>query len=76
MFICLECGKKFSTDKAARRAVERGCPRCHGTDIDLDPRTGSVIAALKREGREMDGMARRASAMGSDFLDHDHSMDH
>lgn len=34
LFECLECGRKFATVRAARRAVDQGCPRCGGTDID------------------------------------------
>lgn len=35
LFVCLECGRKFSTAKAAERAVDEGCPKCGGVDIDL-----------------------------------------
>lgn len=34
-FKCQECGKKFSTNAAARRAMSAGCPKCGGVDIDL-----------------------------------------
>ena len=37
MFVCLECGRKFKTVKAAERAADRGCPGCGGVDIDLGP---------------------------------------
>lgn len=33
---CLECGKKFKTVKAAQAAVNNGCPKCGGSDIDID----------------------------------------
>jgi hypothetical protein len=36
MFQCQECKRKFRTTKAADRAVDKGCPGCGGTDIDLD----------------------------------------
>ena len=36
MFVCLECGRKFRTVKAARSAANNGCPNCGGVDIDLD----------------------------------------
>jgi predicted nucleic acid-binding Zn-ribbon protein len=37
MFACLECGHKFKTTRAAERAMNgNGCPKCHGSDIDLD----------------------------------------
>jgi predicted nucleic acid-binding Zn-ribbon protein len=36
MFQCMECGKKFRTIVAARRAVNNGCSGCGGSDIDLD----------------------------------------
>lgn len=32
---CLECGKKFKTVKAAEKAMDEGCPKCGGSDIDL-----------------------------------------
>jgi len=35
-FKCMECGKKFATVKAAEKASINGCPKCGGTDIDLD----------------------------------------
>jgi predicted nucleic acid-binding Zn-ribbon protein len=35
-FKCQECGKKFKTVAAAERASYHGCPKCGGTDIDLD----------------------------------------
>ena len=31
---CLECGKLYTTD-GARRAMDRGCSKCGGYDIDL-----------------------------------------
>ena len=34
LFECLECGRQFATVRAARKAVDQGCPRCGGTDID------------------------------------------
>lgn len=37
MFACMECGRKFSTTKAAQNASNNGCPKCGGVDIDLDP---------------------------------------
>ncbi len=39
MFKCNECGKKFKTVKAAERAAfgDNGCPKCGGSDIDIDP---------------------------------------
>lgn len=37
-FACMECGHKFRTVAAARFAAfgDRGCPKCGGSDIDLD----------------------------------------
>ncbi len=32
----MECGKKFKTVAAAHRAVSNGCPKCGGTDIDIE----------------------------------------
>ena len=36
MFVCLECGKKFKSVKAAEKAANDGCPKCGGVDIDVD----------------------------------------
>jgi hypothetical protein len=36
MFVCLECGHKFKTTKAAERAANHGCPSCGGVDIEID----------------------------------------
>lgn len=36
MFACQECGRKFKTTKAAERAVDKGCPGCGGSDIDVE----------------------------------------
>lgn len=35
---CMECGHKFKTVAAAKKAAfgDRGCPKCGGADIDLD----------------------------------------
>ncbi len=33
-FACLECGKRLSLS-AAQHAVNEGCPKCGGSDIDL-----------------------------------------
>jgi len=37
-FACMECGHKFKTVKAAEKASfgPNGCPKCGGSDIDLD----------------------------------------
>ena len=32
-FVCLECGRKFYSTKAAERAASDGCPGCGGVDI-------------------------------------------
>lgn len=36
-FACMECGHKFKTVSAARKAAfgSKGCPKCGGADIDL-----------------------------------------
>jgi ribosomal protein L37AE/L43A len=34
-FVCLECGRKFYTVKAAERAVNWGCTKCNSSDIDI-----------------------------------------
>ena len=43
MWICLECGRKFRTTKAAERATSEGCPGCGGVDIDLDTDTSVTL---------------------------------
>lgn len=35
-FACMECGKKFKTVSAARKAAFVGCPKCGGSDVDID----------------------------------------
>jgi hypothetical protein len=35
-FQCMECGKKFKSVKAAENAQRNGCPKCGGSDIDLE----------------------------------------
>lgn len=70
MFACQECGTKF-------KKVVSKCRKCGNTDIDLaETRSKANKPRYDREQREMEGMARRASNMGSDFLDHDHSMNY
>lgn len=34
-FACMECGKRFTTVLAVKRAQSQGCPRCNSGDIDL-----------------------------------------
>ena len=72
-FFCQECGHAFKTVKAAEKASfgDSGCPKCGGSDIDF----GKPRKSEPGE-RELEGYAKRAAVMGSDFLDHDHSMDH
>lgn len=43
-FACMECGHRFKTVAAAKAAAfgDHGCPKCGGSDIDLE-------AAPKRE---------------------------
>lgn len=36
MWKCLECGRRFRTTNAAKRAIDNGCPKCGGVDIDID----------------------------------------
>lgn len=36
MWKCLECGKRFKTERQAERAFLYGCPRCGGVDVDID----------------------------------------
>jgi Zn finger protein HypA/HybF involved in hydrogenase expression len=35
LFQCLECGRKFYTTRAAQEAIDWGCPKCNGSDIDI-----------------------------------------
>ena len=48
-FCCLECGKKFKTAAAARRAADRGCPKCGATDVDLDTSSNRTTTKTVRE---------------------------
>ena len=32
-WLCQECGKKFTTLAAVKRAMSVGCPKCNGGDI-------------------------------------------
>ena len=47
-FVCMECGHKFKTVKAAEKAAfgDKGCPKCGGADIDM-PSLGCPVAARK-----------------------------
>lgn len=35
MFQCLECGRRFYSAGAAKRAMWHGCPGCGGSDVDI-----------------------------------------
>jgi DNA-directed RNA polymerase subunit RPC12/RpoP len=50
---CLECGKKFKTTKAAENAVNNGCPKCGGSDIDLDTGKSEGLRVLTTQLRAM-----------------------
>lgn len=47
-YVCMECGHKFKTMSAARKAAfgPKGCPKCGGADIDIasGPLAGAVTA--------------------------------
>lgn len=51
-WICLECGRKFKTAKAAERASMKGCPGCGGTDIDLNVDDGRRIEDREEKNRQ------------------------
>lgn len=34
-FECLECGEKYYTVRAAKKAINGGCSKCGGVDIDV-----------------------------------------
>lgn len=34
-FECLECGKLFYSAISAKRAANKGCPSCGGSDIEI-----------------------------------------
>ena len=68
-YACQGCGTRFRSAQSALDAQRNGCPDCGGTDIGV-----LSLSADECEAREREGMARRASRYGSDFLDHDHSM--
>jgi len=66
-FVCLECGKKFKTVKAAQRATDNGCPKCGGVDIDLKPVGGVAEYHQKRiaeQNKNMPDLIR--AVMGGD----------
>lgn len=35
MYICLECGQRYKSTRAAQRAIDNGCRKCGGVDIDI-----------------------------------------
>lgn len=73
MWECMECGKLIKSYKVA----QEGCPKCGGVDIDeAEPKPKANKQRYSSEERELEGYAKRASRQGSDFLDHDHSMDY
>jgi DNA-directed RNA polymerase subunit RPC12/RpoP len=43
IFECMECGRKFRSVEAARRATDHGCPKCGGSDIDMPRITEEFI---------------------------------
>jgi len=56
MFVCLECGKKYRSVKAARNALNDGCSKCGGCDIDIDVNPGPPRKrkkSVKREERKV-----------------------
>ena len=65
IFECMECGKKFYSVTAARRAMngDEGCPGCGGSDIDLPRVKAEPAAALaamaERNGPSWDRDAAR-----------------
>lgn len=60
MFKCQECGRKFKTVSAARKASLNGCPKCGGCDIDVDVNIESGRQIAKRIGSS--GMPAATSA--------------
>ncbi len=36
-FYCQECGRAFRTVAGAQRAMDEGCPKCGGSDVDVMP---------------------------------------
>ena len=55
LFHCQECGRKFYSVAAARKASfeDAGCPGCGGSDIDVAPLDDAVVrerkASIKRQ---------------------------
>jgi hypothetical protein len=45
----MECGRKFKTVKAAERAANHGCPKCGGTDVNLDTDIKATAYAEDRQ---------------------------
>jgi predicted nucleic acid-binding Zn-ribbon protein len=38
MFKCMECGQKLTTPQAESALSGNGCPRCGGSDVDVEPK--------------------------------------
>jgi predicted amidohydrolase YtcJ len=55
VFMCRECGRKFTGVNAAEKAHNNGCPKCGGSDIDLAPVSTilplveNILAVLRQE---------------------------
>ncbi len=35
VFQCMECGRRFRSEREAERAARRGCAKCGSVDVDL-----------------------------------------
>jgi hypothetical protein len=68
MFVCLECGRRFRTARAAERAADNGCPKCGGVDIDLDVSRASLLPCRK-DGQEQVEPDMRSMRQGPDGPD-------
>lgn len=60
-FVCLECGHKFKTVRAAERASDRGCPNCGGVDVDTDTGEMSRREKMRRTQEETEETAETSS---------------
>lgn len=55
MFMCQECGHKIRTAAKAERICNEGCPKCGGTDVDLDETHPIWVSRKLQTAQEMSG---------------------
>lgn len=69
-WICCECGKRFRTVAGAQRAINSGCPKCGGVDIDLDDSElkSKVNQAVRTQVAKQERDRKQAEKYASDIL--------